>query len=226
MRAREEQPTAPPSRARIAAALGVSLGVPTVLFVFAGILAIVTGAHAGDRSMVAPFWGTFAVLSASSGAILLRERKRTFDIADVLLQNRSALESAGASIDGVRVLHDTPLVRYPLHAVLAVLRFETWTAPSPGARPGMLVLALYANLVLGWWSFDGLVATPRNLLVCARGGAKITAAQVLAQIDAQPEPSIRRGLARAAVLMMAALGVMTALVVVIIVVAEIILALQ
>lgn len=101
-----------PSRGRIACALGVTLAVPVVLLVFAGVLILVALVHVDEPSPVAPFWGSFGVLGAVMGAVLLGERQRAFGLAHALIGNRTALQADGVLIDGVRVRHDTPLVRY------------------------------------------------------------------------------------------------------------------
>ena len=173
------------------------------------LLAVVT---ATDVPRMVWVWWVFASLAAVLPVVSFVEQRRRVSLVRDLCTRREELLAAGIPRDG-DVLHaDTELRSYPIQISFPlIVTFGICTCPSPRASNLARGLAITMNVVMGWWSLEGLLRTPANLWQCLRGGVAITPRALIALVDAEPAPDVRRELIVAARLVGAVIGVLAAL---------------
>jgi hypothetical protein len=181
-----------PTRMHVWRALKIAPWADLLLLMFSPVFALLAVVCASDGWRSTSLFGVASAGSLLVAGLSFIEQGRRISLVQRLARERRQLAIAGIDLGGSRVRAGSELRFYPICASFFFVTMRTTTCPWPSRRPGAMALAILLNVLMGWWSLEGLVATPFNLVACARGGLPTTPRELLRQVDDHPRPDLRR----------------------------------
>ncbi|MBK8238590.1 MAG: hypothetical protein IPK74_23945 [Deltaproteobacteria bacterium] len=150
-----------------------------------GAFALVNNVARGWSITSSVIAAVMAVAYLVGGIFVVREHRREDAFRQWLFSHAHAIWAEGVEYQGVLVRPDTELVTFPIGVSMLILRFSQPSCPELAEGPYATRARLGTVLTTGtagWWSLFGVLATPMELFVAARGGARITVNEYMEQL--------------------------------------------